>query len=154
MSARWERDDTGNLSTIVNHDLRIRIAVVNTDDGTSRLDGEPSNRSRKGARSERAANQNLQLRLFPDPPDIERAIAEQMKADAASHYATWYLCQHIVGDMARAELSYPTTLSAGFLGGWKERIILSDENGPVGSKSREHDDGLTPDFEINVRRRP
>ncbi|HVZ90261.1 MAG TPA: hypothetical protein VG843_01330 [Rhizomicrobium sp.] len=154
----WERDDTGNLSSIVNHALRLRIVVVNTDDGTGRLDAEPSNRSKKGGRSEQAANHNLQLRLALEPPEIERAIQEQMKADALSDYETWYLCQHIMldikrGDISRAELSFPTTVSCGYLGGWKERIILRDDDGPVGSKARERDDGFTPEFEINVRRR-
>lgn len=141
----WEKDDTNQLSTIANHERRIKIAVCNTDDGTSIEDRVPRNRSRKGVASERVTDRNSTPYLF-----IE------MESDAAvntADYVTWYLCIYIEDDRVRAELSCPSVFEAGYFTKYSERIfILSEGDWKTLDFSQQDDDSAT-EIEVNVRRK-
>jgi hypothetical protein len=148
----WEKDDTENLSTVVNHALQVRIAVTNTDDGTGLPHLTPSNKSRKGSCSEKAADQNAQMPL-PLPGFME-AFEAQVRAAAIPGYATYFLCVYISGEEVRAELPYPIGFSAGHFRGWKERIIFLSWTGLAGVHTVDADkDGFAPDAEVTIHRR-
>ena len=145
--AGWEKDDTGGFSTVVNHERRIRLAFMNADDGTCVVDAQPSNRSRKGPNSERAASTNQTLL-----PGIEWPTS---RADgtrpAGEDYVTWHLCVHIDQDVTRAELTLQSRFQDGFFTDCHERIFLTTD-GEWGD-SRSPNDDLGPEIEVEVRRK-
>lgn len=151
----WEKDDTDTYSVILNHGRRLRIVVVNTDKGTGLRLGSPMNRARKGPRSRESAEANQYvLDLAGFPQERERLL---MRAEAQG-YATWCLCVFVDDDVVRAELSQPVEYVGGFITGWIERVIfLGDGMWPdavtVKRPDDEGDDGLSPDFPIEVRRK-
>lgn len=144
----WERDDTGNFSTIVHHELRLRVAFMNTDSGTCNPDAQPANRSKKGPNSERAATTNQSLL-----PGIEWPSS---RADgsrpAGEDYVTWHMCVHIDGDRVSAELVLQSDFEAGYFVDCAERIFLIKDADWAGSGPR-LDDDLGPEIEVDVRRK-
>jgi hypothetical protein len=138
----WEADDTANFATIRDDGAGIKIAVVNTDDGTGNPASFPTNRSRRGELSKMAIENN-QLRLpFMGEPDEAKS----------PNFTSWYLCIYVVGEVVRAELSLPTKCEGGIIGGWKERIILVSRDDDLRSRGPiDLDDG--PDFEVRVTRK-
>lgn len=144
----WEKDDTGGFSTVVNHDLRIRLAFMNTDEGTCNAAALlPVNRSRKGPNSERAASAN-QLML----PGIEwTSVRADGTRPVRDDYATWHMCMHIDGDRMRAELALLSDFVDGYFTDCHERIFLlnDDDWGGYGGP----DDDLGPEIEVEVRRK-
>jgi hypothetical protein len=145
----WEKDDTGNFSTVVSHPARVRIAVVNTDDATGNPRIYPTNRSRKGANADRASQINQFVLPFPNWVELEPEEA------AIPGYATWYLCINVGGHQVRAELSLPTRMEGGYFADWNERIILvsSDGGWSVGPDMPEGGDDDGPVFEVPISRR-
>lgn len=143
----WEKDDTGNFSTVVNHSARTRIAVVNTDDATGNQSRYPVNRSRKGVNSDRASRINQRVLPFPEWIETEPDDA------VIPGYATWYLCIYVEQNVVRAELSLPTRLDNGFFADWKERIMLvsTEDEWVDGINPEGDDDG--PVFEVPVSRK-
>jgi hypothetical protein len=144
----WEKDDTGNFSTVVNRSARVRIAVVNTDDATGNARVYPTNRSRKGSHADRASQINQFNLPFPEWAETEPEDA------AIPGYATWYLCVHVEGQRVRAELSLPTKVEGGYFADWKERILLvssDDDWSGTGLPEIGDDDG--PVFEVPVSRK-
>jgi hypothetical protein len=142
----WKKDDTDQFSTVANDELRIKIAVCNTDDGTGIENRLPRNRSRKGVVSERATDTNMSPYLFPEMNDDRRIDRRG--------YATWYLCIYIEDDRVRAELSYPSAFEAGYFTRYSERIfILGDDDWNGLDLSKQGDDSEGPDLEITVRRK-
>lgn len=144
-SEGWEKDDTDQFSTIVDHERRIRIAVANTDSGTAVSHLSPRNRSRKGAASERAVDRN-QYWLFPDL-DVEQ------EPGPLSDYATWYLCVYAEGDDVRAELSCPIEIETGYFAGWNERIFIVQPGEWEDVDLTGIDGDFGPELQIDVRRR-
>jgi hypothetical protein len=141
----WDKDDTGQLSTIANHERRIKIAVCNTDDGTAIEDRIPRNRSRKGVISERVTDRNATPYMFPE-----------MEEDAArntSDYLTWYLCIYIEDDRVRAELSCPSAFEAGYFTRYSERIFILNGDDWKGLDFSERNEDSGPDFDVEVRRK-
>jgi hypothetical protein len=59
----WRPDNTDGLATIVNEQLKMRIAVVNTDADTGVPDPYkfPQNRNKKGLTAEKAVEANMLL---------------------------------------------------------------------------------------------
>ena len=141
----WEKDDTGQLSTIANHERRIKVAVCNTDDGTAIENRIPRNRSRKGVISERATDRNVTPYIFPE-----------MEEDAARNtadYVTWYLCIYNEDDCVRAELSCPSAFEAGYFTRYSERIFILSEDDWKTMDFPQQDDNSGPDIEVSVRRK-
>ena len=144
----WEKDDTANFSTIIHKGERIKVAVANTDDATGNPLAHPTNRSRKGATSDRASQINQLVLPFAGwHSETEPELA------VVPGYATWYLGIYIEGDTVRAELSMPTRLESGYFTEWKERIMLisSDEEWTPSVVPVADDDG--PAFEVPVFRK-
>lgn len=117
----WEKDDSGNFSTIVNHKRKIRIAIMNSDDGAGLVDRIPQNRAKKGPNSEKVATTNGQLLLIGSNDWPVPTLSEQTNFD---EYSTWHLCVHINGDVVRAELSLLNNFSCGYFTDYLEKIIV------------------------------
>lgn len=138
----WAADDTANFATIIDEAAGIKIAVVNTDDGTGDPASYPTNRSRRGELSKMAIESN-QLRLpFLGEPEEVKSLG----------MTTWYLCIYVVGETVRAELSLPTKCEGGIIGGWKERILLvSGDDDLRLRRPIDEDDG--PEFQVQISRK-
>lgn len=149
-SEGWEKDDTGGFSTIVNHNKRIRIAVVNTDEGTSDAKRIPQNRSRKGPTTERCVSvNNLQLSLANDwfsrkPSDVNMPIDD---------YTTWHLCIYIEGDKVLAELSILDEFSSGHFSHCYERIFLIQDGDWETLAFKYDNNNPPPEINIEVNRK-
>ena len=118
----WNRDDSGNYSTVVNAGRTIQIAVARGDEWTGRAEapsGRPSTRHPKGVATQRVVEAN-QLSLFdPVPvPDNDQAGAPLI---------TWVLLHYRDQHALRCELSTPTAITPhGFVEEWNERIIIDE----------------------------
>ena len=84
----WNRDDSGNYSTVVNAGRTIQIAVARGDEWTGRAEapsGRPSTRHPKGVATQRVVEAN-QLSLFDPVPvpdnDQGRRTVDYMGASA------------------------------------------------------------------------
>jgi hypothetical protein len=147
----WHKDETENLSTVVHPDAKFRIAVSNTDESTGLRWGHPKSRTVKGEGSRRAVDLNRQPPL--PIPEFEEAFKRQLLSAAAAQAQIWYLCLFNDGESVRAELSKPGGIEGGHFIGWHERIILMDDEGPVGDRAIIADNDFGPDVEVKVRRR-
>lgn len=120
-SRGWTIDRSGNLETIVNHGLKLRVAIMNTDDSTCDATTLfPRNTNEKGPNSERAALANAILPGAEDWPQLNRDGTPAVTPE----YDTWHLCVYVRDDEIRAELSLLTQFSAGYFSGARERIFL------------------------------
>src|SRR3984885_9995799 len=111
----WEKDETDQISAVVNQKLRIRIAVANTDDATGlEIEGHlPQNRSKKGAATDRVIQANQGS--FMDKLDASLTVVPlKGKTAPSGPIKTWYLCVYNEGDTVRSELSCPSGLDNGF----------------------------------------
>jgi hypothetical protein len=144
----WEKSDAGGFSTIVNHALRIRIAVTSTDDITGVIRGDlaPANRLPKGSTAERATAINQIVEQLP----LALPGAAPLAPDPESEdYQTWHFCIYIKGDIVRAELSRYNGCADGFLTDCRERIfIVGDGDWIAPDLGRDSDPGPEFDFEI------
>lgn len=139
----WLKDDTANLSSIRNDDLKLKIIMLNSDDVTGNPQHAigPRNRLKKGILHERAIGGLTGW--LPNLPLPYKIISHDV----------WYFCLHINGDKVLAELSKPAAIEGGYIRAWHERIII------LGSGDWETLDLNTisndsePDIEINVRRK-
>jgi hypothetical protein len=153
----WERDDSDQISSVLNKRLRIRLAVANTDDATG-IEQEhpiPQNWSRKGAATDKAVMVNQ--RSFMDILDASlKVVPLRQPPKPSGPIITWYLCVYSEGDEFRVELSCPSGLESGFFTDFIERILIvgPDDGGSGGLRRRgdgEGDDG--PEFNIPVVRK-
>ena len=120
----WEKDETAQISSVLNRKLRVRIAISNTDDGTGDDSRTPQNNSKKGAATDSIVNAN-QL-SFMDILDASPGVISFKKSAGVSEtIRTWYLCVYSSGDVRRAELSCPVKVEAGYFGDFFERIFLT-----------------------------
>ena len=105
----WQKDDTDQLSIIVNHTLGMRIAVANTDDATGLIsdDAVPQNGSNKGAATDRVVDSN-QHSLFRLIDADTKVVPFRPRERHSGSYATFYLCVFNEGDEVRAEFSCPS----------------------------------------------
>ena len=152
----WDKDDTDTFATTINHELKIQVVVVNSTEGTGLPLGSPLNTTRKGPKSERAANANSQTVL--DLAGFPAELARRIQLAQAAQYSTWCLCGYVEGDIVRAELSQAVSYCRGFVSGWHERILflpdgLLSDFAPVVVTPGPVDDGLSPDFPIEIRRK-
>jgi hypothetical protein len=103
----WRRSDKG-LSTIMNPNGTVAIAVVSGDEGTGLVDGEPASRYSRGPATIEVIMENGQGALF----DIDPLV-------------TWFLLINSGSDGVYAELSQPEAVdSTGRVSEWKTRIVL------------------------------
>lgn len=142
----WDKDSEDGIETVVDHERKIKIAVMSTDRGTADQGRSPRNRTIKGTASERLVDLNSQYEFFR---------REEMGPTSESQHTLWYLCIHDDGSRVRAELSRPIEFAAGYVskfgerifllqgGDWEEVVLASPDDDDL------HDDGL----EIDVRRR-
>jgi hypothetical protein len=155
----WLKDDTDQLSCIVNHSLGMRMAVANTDDSTG-VDSQaavPQNRSKKGAATDRAID-GTQQSLFGSivSKRDEKVVLFVPKERHSSSYVTFYLCVFNEGEVVLAEFSCPIAVENGFFKGFSERIILvgPGEWPPTArAKKDDPDTGDGSEFDIPVRRK-
>lgn len=149
----WEKDDTGNFSTVVNHDLKVRLAVMNADDGAGLLDRVPQNRAKKGPNSERVAATNRELQLIL--PGLEQYMdpTGDQEGTKFSDYSTWHLCVHINGDTVRAELTLLADFSGGFFTGFVEKIIVLGDGEWQKSAFQDDSPDDEPELDIEVVRK-
>lgn len=147
----WEKDESDQISSVVNVQRGLRIAVANTDDSTGLEERAPQNRSRKGAATDRVVNTNQQSFMN----ELEKSINVVTIAPIEKpKLVTWYLCAYSGADVFRAELSCPSGLEDGFFTGFLERIFLTDpEDGDGIAVHRDGDDDES-DFDIPVTRKP
>jgi hypothetical protein len=150
----WERDETGQVSSVVNREIGVRLLVSNTDDGTG-IDSQerfPQNRSKKGAATDRIVQTNQGLFEFMEQET--NVIAFPKAFDVAQGITSWYVCVYAEGDELRAEVSCPGDIEGGFFTGFKKRIIILGGDGtgidPVKSKKP---DGEVVEFDIPVTRK-
>lgn len=144
----WEKEDIGGLACVVNHDKRLRMIIMNADDGTGTLDRVPQNRCKKGAASERVATSNW---LFtPEEMYIPAADSKH----GSDGYSTWHLCIYTNDETVRAELTLLSDFENGYFTGFVEKIIvLADGEWPPGKpKGNEGDEG-DDEYEVKVLRR-
>jgi hypothetical protein len=141
----WDKDDTNNFSTTVNHKGRIRIACVRTDDATGiPKKRSPQNRSPKGPVNERATMVNqLSLPGIDDWREPDGPVDE---------YQTWHLCIYVEGDAVRAELARFNGFEDGHLTDCHERIILLGNGDWEKLDLGDGSDDLGPEFDINIKR--
>jgi hypothetical protein len=113
----WLKDDTDQLSCIVNHGSGMRIGVANTDDATGNESptAVPQNRSKKGAATDRAID-NTQQSLFGSAAakDDGKIVRFMPRERHSKSYVTYYVCTFNEGDTVRAEFSCPIVVENGF----------------------------------------
>ena len=150
----WQRDETGQVSSVVNRVIGVRLLVANTDDGTG-IDAEdrfPQNRSKKGAATDRIVQTNQSVFEFME--QASNVVAYPKAADAAQGITSWYVCVYADGEELRAEISCPTGIEGGFFDGFGKRIIILGGDGtgidPVRHKKP---DGEVVEFDIPVVRK-
>jgi hypothetical protein len=117
-----ERDDSDQISCILDRKRNIRIAVANTDEGTGLENSKPINCSKKGAATDRLVSANSMGSFGILWEEARNVISLQPRN--IKNAVLWYLCIYSDGDMVRAELSCPTICESGFLREFSERIII------------------------------
>ena len=141
----WERGDYDGIETIINHELKKMIAVMNTDSGTADRMRSPKNRTWKGQAAKNVIDLNNQGELFK---------REEMGPGDPPPYSLWYLCIFDDGAKVRAEISRPSEYSAGYVSKFGERIfILCEGDWEKVAFEEAPDADPSQDFEINVVRK-
>lgn len=138
----WKRLLHDHLELVYNQDKNVAIGVMIGDSATGNPSLHPTNLHRRGAATERAAeNNSIQLELFPPPTGRDEAVLDVV--DAAD-LQLWFLVSYRVQveEVVRihSELSLPGRVERGFVVEWKSRIPLPvlemdgielpDEDGP------------------------
>lgn len=142
----WEKDDTDQVPTIRNEFLGIRIAILNTDDGTCIEKSMPKNRSKKGPATDNAVDINQGT--FLDVLEESITKVTPIRAKAPNTCLTYYLCVYQEGDDVRGELSLATQTSSGYLVDFSERtFVLGGESGDPDHITRKSD---SDDSEFNI----
>lgn len=149
----WERCEDGQLSSVINRVMGIRLIVMNADGGTGVATMQPQNQREKRSAHVRAVEEN-QAYLF-DVSAVSNVKQPPQKIQGAFN---WYLFvfsyRDSERDILRAELSLPAEIQGGFFISFHERIMLltdEDNRGPrVAVKEEPPSDG---GFEIRVVRK-
>lgn len=140
----WEKGSEDGIETIVSHDLKKKVAVLNTDSGTADASRTPMNRTPKGSAQYRVMDINDQYEMFK---------RGEMGPISEAPYSLWYLCIFDDGGKVRAEISRPSGFSGNYIQGFAERIFIL-EDGDWEKVMLEAPTDETPnDFEITVRRK-
>lgn len=102
---------------IRNDELKIKLAVINTDVRTGMPYQVPSNVAEKGSVSERWIERNAMAR---QPPMFDEAEM----GDPISKYDLWLYCIHTGQKYVSAEISRPDGMAGGFICSFSQRIII------------------------------
>jgi hypothetical protein len=139
----WVNGCEDGVETIVNDELKKKITVMNTDEGTSDKTRTPRNRTPKGPANEKLADLNDQYEMFK---------RHETGKPPKDHVPIWYLCTYDSGSIVRAELSRPIKFISNHFVLFEERIFLiqGDEWKKI-ALAAAPDAGA--DFQIDVRRK-
>jgi hypothetical protein len=140
----WEKGDEDGIETIVNHDLKKKIAVMNTDSGTADRNRTAMNRTVKGRATTRVVDLNNQGELFKK---------YEMGPHEEPPYSLWYLCIYDDQGKVRAELSMPIEFSGGYVVKFSERIFVLQDGDWEKVVLAQHAEPASQEYEINVRRK-
>lgn len=141
----WEKGEENGIETIVNHALKKKVAILNTDSGTCDKNRSPRNRTHKGSAQDRVIDLNDQYEMFK---------AEEMRKIVESPYSIWYLCVFDDGIKVRTEVSRPSEFHLGYIIKFNERIfILNDGDWEKMVLAAPPPSQSAQDFEINIRRK-
>ena len=140
----WEKSDEDGVETIVHRDLKVRVAILNTDSGTADKSRTPRNRTRKGPASEKITDLNDQFEMF-NP--------RETGAKEPEGYPLWYLCVFDNGKIVRAELSRPIEFRSSHFEKFAERIFIVSGDDWSKMAIASPDQPEAPDFDMKVRRR-
>lgn len=138
----WSVDRTDSIESILNKELGIKVAFQNVDNAAD-PDRTPKARSKKGAGSERAVDNN-QLSLLPD-------FENELSADSGAP-SIWFLMVYVNGSDVRAELSLPIAIKDSQFTGFLERIFLI-KGGAWGDFEINDLDDDGDDFEVPLSRK-
>lgn len=114
----WEKGSEDGIETIVNHELKKKIAVLSTDAGTADRTRTPMNRTPKGPAQQRVMDINDQFEMFKRG---EMGPVEELP------YSLWYLCIFDDGGKVRAEISRPSDFLGTNIVGFAERIFILED---------------------------
>ncbi|MFF2566737.1 hypothetical protein [Streptomyces sp. NPDC058084] len=121
----WKRLLHDHLELVCNPDKTLAIGIMVGDAATGDRQLHPRNLHRRGAATERAAEGNAQLELFPSPRRPDEIV---LSAEETNRLRIWFLVSYRVvdGDKVRihSELSLPGEVERGFVTRWKRRIPL------------------------------
>ncbi|GGK64213.1 hypothetical protein [Streptomyces flaveus] len=137
----WKRLLHDHLELVCNADKTIAIGVMVGDAATGNRELHPTNLHKRGAATERAAEQNAQLELFSAPVARNEV---RLSPEESEQLQIWFLVAYRVqvGDAVHihSELSLPDKVERGYVVKWKKRIPLPvlemdgierlDEDGP------------------------
>jgi hypothetical protein len=139
----WINGYENGVETIENYDLKKKITVMSTDEGTADKSRSPRNRTPKGAANEKIVDLNGQFEMFKG-----HEVSEQ-----PDHLPTWYLCTYDDGNTVRAELSRPTKFISNHFVKFEERIFIiqGDDWEKIAISAPAPDFGS--DYQIDVRRK-
>ena len=142
----WDRGDEDGIETVINHERKLKIAILSTDHGTADINRSPKNRTIKGPASERVVELNNQMELF---------APEEMGPIAESPYSMWYVCIYDDGSRVRCELSKPITFLGGFITKYSDRIFVLQDGDWEKVVLTQSDSAPTQydNLEIDVRRK-
>jgi hypothetical protein len=147
-----EKDETGQIPSVIDLRRGLKFAVSNTDEGTGIEDRIPQNRSRKGPATDRVVcdNQGSLLGALEKTIDV---VPISMARTQPGMIVCWYLCVYCQGDEVRAELSCPVGFEGDYFTDFFERIVLIGPDGDDGVKIRRNTPEDGPGFDIPVSRR-
>jgi hypothetical protein len=128
----------------VNHDLKKKIAVMNTDAGTSDCNRTPINRTLKGKATTRIIDLNNQGELFKK---------HEMGPYEEPPYSLWYLSIYDDKGKVRAEISMPIEFSSGYIVKFSERIFIIQDDDWDKFSLEQPAETAAQEYKINVRRR-
>ncbi|CAL8481695.1 hypothetical protein [Caballeronia sp. S22] len=152
----WLMDNTGGYATCLNREKKLRLAIMNADEGAGVPDRVPQNRSRKGPNSVRAAFNNRQVYQYTLPSADDWLVPEENEGITdLDEYATWHVCVFIKGDNVQADLSLLGDFDGGYASECLEKVILvapGEWNAPVRDQNSSDDDDLDT-FVIDVTRK-
>lgn len=134
----WKRLLHDHLEVVCNPDKTVAIGVMVGDAATGERTNPPRNLHRRGAATERVAEVNAQLELFPRPVGRDEIV---LSAEETDQLQVWFLVSYRVevDDKVHIhnELSLPGEVERGYVTKWKRRIPL-----PVYEM-----DGIEPPYE-------
>jgi hypothetical protein len=91
----WVKSDQDGIEIIVRHELRVQVAIMNSDKGAADRTRSPRNRTIKRTATNKVTDLNDQIEMF----------SHAETGPEPTGYPTWYLCILDDGHNVRAELS-------------------------------------------------
>jgi len=140
----WHKGEEEGIETIVNHDLKKKVAILNTDFGTCDKNRSPRNRTLKGPAQDKVMDLNNQYEMFK---------RHEMAPFKEAPYSLWYLCIFDDGEKVRAEISRPSEYSSGYIVKYSERIFILQDGDWEKVLLAQPSSAGPQDFKINIRRK-